>query len=54
MKPWDVIGTYEERTLIWGDLLARGFYRTASILENISPNLAVKIWQYPIVILDKR
>lgn len=54
MKPWDVIGSYEERTLIWGDLLASGFYRTANILENISPNLAVKIWQYPIVILDKR
>jgi hypothetical protein len=54
MKPWDVIGSYEERTLIWSDLLVSGFYRSANILENISPNLAVKIWQYPIIVLDKR
>jgi len=44
-----LIGSYEERTLIWSDLLAGGFCRSANFLEKSSPNLAVKTWQYPIV-----
>lgn len=54
MKPWDVIGSYEERTLIVGNWMASLFYAIARITENTFPSLAVRIWQYPIVILDRR
>ena len=54
MLPWDVIGSYEERTLIWSDLMASAFYPAAELVERATPGLAVKFWQYPIVILDKR
>jgi SAM-dependent methyltransferase len=54
MLPWDIIGSYEERTLIWSDFIAAAFYATAKGIERAAPNFAVKIWQYPIVILDKR
>jgi SAM-dependent methyltransferase len=54
MLPWDVIGSYEERTLIWSDLMASAFYPAAGLVERAAPGLAVKLWQYPIVILDKR
>jgi len=54
MLPWDVIGSYEERTLIWSDLMASAFYPAARLVERATPSLAVKLWQYPIVILDRR
>ena len=54
MRPWDIIGSAEERTLIPSDRLARTFYGIAGAVEARTPRLAVKLWQYPIVILDKR
>jgi SAM-dependent methyltransferase len=53
-QPWDIIGSYEERTIIPTDWLAKLFYGTAELIEKFVPALAVRIWQYPIVILDKR
>lgn len=54
MKPWDLIGSYEERTLMPFNGLARIVYGTARQVERAAPQLAVRLWQYPIVILDKR
>jgi hypothetical protein len=38
----------------WSDLMASDFYGAAKLFERATPSLAVKLWQYPIVILDKR
>jgi hypothetical protein len=53
MMPWDIIGSYEERTLIPSDRLARGFYGAAARVERQLPSAAVHFWQYPIIILDR-
>lgn len=53
MRPWDIIGSTEERTLIPTNWLASTFYGIARGIERTIPGLAVKLWQYPIVILDK-
>jgi SAM-dependent methyltransferase len=53
MRPWDIIGSFEERTLIPANWLARTFYGIARLIEVKTPRLAVKLWQYPIVVLDK-
>jgi len=43
MRPWGVIDSYEERSC---------FYALAAIVQRALPNF--RLWQYPIVILDKR
>jgi SAM-dependent methyltransferase len=53
MLPWDIIGSYEERTLIPTDGLARAFYGAAAWFERRLPSAAVHLWQYPIIILDR-
>jgi SAM-dependent methyltransferase len=53
MMPWDIIGSYEERTLIPSDRLARAFYGAAARVERQLPSAAVHFWQYPIIILDR-
>ncbi|MHA3915338.1 class I SAM-dependent methyltransferase [Halovulum sp. GXIMD14793] len=53
MSPWDIIGSFEERQLIHGDGMARIFYAFASWVELRFPGLAVRLWQYPLIILTK-
>jgi hypothetical protein len=53
MLPWDIIGSYEERTLIPSDGFARAFYRAAAWAERQLPSASVHFWQYPIIILDR-
>ncbi|NIA69570.1 methyltransferase domain-containing protein [Pelagibius litoralis] len=53
-QPWDAIGSYEESRLIPSDRLAAGFYAAAGWIERSAPGLAVRLWQYPLVLLDKR
>jgi SAM-dependent methyltransferase len=53
MLPWDIIGSFEERTLIPSDRLARAFYGAAARVERKLPYASVHFWQYPIIILDK-
>jgi SAM-dependent methyltransferase len=53
IQPWDVIGSYEERTLIMSDGIAKKFYRVAHWLEFKNPDLSAHLWQYLTVILDK-
>jgi SAM-dependent methyltransferase len=54
MIPWDVIGSFEERQLIPSDRLAGLFYRWSAWLEQRFPRAAVKLWQYPIIVLTKK
>jgi len=54
MQPWDIIGSYEERTIIPSNWIAKRFYGFAGWLEKKNPDLAVRLWQYLIVTLDKR
>jgi len=51
--PWEIIGSYEERTLIPSDGLAHAFYRAAAWVERQFPSASVHFWQYPIIILDR-
>jgi SAM-dependent methyltransferase len=53
MLPWDIMGSYEERTLIPSDGLARAMYGAAAWAERYLPSAAVRLWQYPIIILDR-
>jgi len=54
LLPWDVMSAYQERELLWTDPLAAVVYRFCVWLEDKHPALAVKWWQYPVVILDKQ
>jgi hypothetical protein len=51
--PWEVIGSRPARALLRTDRVATAFYRTAGWMERHSPRLSVRLWQYPIIILDK-
>lgn len=53
MAPWDVIGSFEERQLLPGDGTARVFYGVAGRLERHFPRVAVRLWQYPMIVLQK-
>jgi SAM-dependent methyltransferase len=54
MLPWDIIGSGDEKSLIRTDGMARAFYGAASWAETHVPSACVYLWQYPIVILDKK
>jgi SAM-dependent methyltransferase len=52
--PWEVIGSRPARALLRGDRMPRLFFRAAAWLEAKAPWAAARLWQYPIVILDKK
>jgi ubiquinone/menaquinone biosynthesis C-methylase UbiE len=52
--PWEVIGSRPARALLWTDRMASIFFRMAHWMEAYFPRLSVRLWQYPIVILDKK
>ncbi len=49
--PWRIIGSRPARMLIRGD--GAWFFKTAAWVENRLPNLAVRLWQFPIIIIDR-
>ena len=53
LLPSEVIGTSPAR-LLWNDMVARTFYRTALWTERTFPALSARLWRYPIIVLDKR
>jgi SAM-dependent methyltransferase len=53
LLPWEVIGTRPAR-LLWNEVVARKFYRAALWIERTFPAVSVKLWSYPIIVLDKR
>lgn len=52
--PYEVIGSRPARALLRGEAMASAFFRRALWLETKFPNLAVRLWQYPTVVLDKQ
>lgn len=54
LAPSDVIGSRVASAFLRPDAFSVAFYRCAARLENAHPNLALKLWQYPMVVLDKR
>jgi len=54
LAPWEVIGGRQATALLRTKLLATEFFKCAAWFEKKAPRIAVKLWQYPIVILDKK
>lgn len=54
LGPCEVIGSRPARALLRGDRVARAFFSTAGWAEGRFPAVAVRLWQYPVVALDKR
>ena len=52
--PWEVIGSRPARALLWGDRMAAAFFNAAAWFETRAPHAAVRLWQFPIVVLDKK
>jgi 2-polyprenyl-3-methyl-5-hydroxy-6-metoxy-1,4-benzoquinol methylase len=52
--PWEVIGSRPARALLWGDRMAAAFFNAAAWFETKAPHAAVRLWQVPIVVLDKK
>jgi len=52
--PWSVIGSRPARALLWGDRMTAAFFNAAIWFETKTPRAAVRLWQYPIVVLDKK
>ena len=53
LLPSQVIGSRPAQALLRSDSLARGFFRFARWLELRYPQVAARVWQYPMAILDK-
>ena len=54
LTPWDIVGSQEERNLIFSDRMADRFYRWAGRGEREKPARATRLWQFTIVRLEKR
>ena len=52
--PWGVISSRPARALLWSDRTAAAFFNAAVRFEMKAPHAAVRLWQYPIVVLDKK
>jgi len=52
--PWEVIGSRPARILLWGNRMAVAFFSAAAWFETKAPRAAVRLWTYPIVVLDKK
>lgn len=52
--PWEAIGSRPARSLLRTRRLARTFFDVAGRLERRFPRSAARIWQYTIVVLEKR
>lgn len=52
--PWEAIGSRPARALLRTPGLGRTFFGLAGRVERRFPGLAARLWQYPIVVLEKR
>lgn len=53
LKPWDVMGNEEEDVIFLNDTIATSGYRLVSWVEEKYPNVAARLWSYPIIVLTK-
>ena len=51
--PWDVMEAEQESELLWNDTMAAIAYWLCHRFERKYPEVAVKWWQFPIIVLDK-
>jgi SAM-dependent methyltransferase len=52
--PWDIMGSQQARLLLRGRMAPILVYRAAAWLERVAPAVAVRLWQYPIVVMEKK
>lgn len=52
--PWDVMANSQERSLLLFDFAAKIFYSFCSWFERKYPDRAVRWWEYPIIVIEKR
>jgi len=51
--PLEVIGSRPAQALLKSPAVASAFFKAASRIETKAPGVAAKLWQYPMIILDK-
>ncbi|MSU89778.1 methyltransferase domain-containing protein [Rhodobacteraceae bacterium 2CG4] len=54
IRPWDVIGSRDDRALLWSDRAAKRFYAAAGRIEARHPRVAAALWHYPMIVLERR
>src|SRR5262249_12180104 len=53
LLPWAPLGTRSSK-LVSNNTVASAFFAVAKLIEDRAPGLAVRLWHYPIVVLDVR
>ena len=54
LAPWEAVAGRIAAPVLRPKALAAGFVSAAIALEKAAPGLAVRLWQYPLVVLEKR
>jgi SAM-dependent methyltransferase len=52
--PGAVFGRRQTRALVWSNRTAAALFKAAAWFETKAPHAAVRLWQFPIVVLDKK
>jgi len=52
--PSDIIGSRQAMLLLKNNVAAVVFYRLADLAERMAPGVAVRFWQYCVVVLEKK
>ena len=47
------MGDEQERVLLRSDSVTRSVYGCCSWIETNMPTIAARLWQYPIIVVDK-
>jgi len=54
LLPWAPLGSTRASKLVSNNTVASVFFAVAKLIEDRAPGLAVRLWHYPIVVLDVR
>jgi SAM-dependent methyltransferase len=54
IRPYDPISARQASVLLRNERIAQGFFRICRWLEARWPGLAVRLWNYPMIVLTKR
>ena len=54
LAPWEAVAGRIATPVLRPRALAAGFVGAAIALEQAAPGLAVRLWQYPLIVLEKR
>jgi SAM-dependent methyltransferase len=53
IAPWEAVAGRIATPVMRPQILAKGFVGGAVALEKVAPGLAVALWQYPLIVLEK-